>query len=58
LTEALKKLNHENMKPESMDILKSDEAWKIAKEIQERAHELEKEFWEQRNMLKKLQNKK
>lgn len=58
LNQALKKLNHENMNPDGMDILKSDEAWAKCKEIQQRAHELEKEFWEKRESIKKLKNKK
>ncbi len=57
LKQALKKLKHENMNPDGMDMCKAEEAWKICKEIQQRAHELESEFWEKRESLKKLTNK-
>jgi len=58
LQDALSKLNHENMDPDSLDTYKIDEAFKVSKEIQERAHELEKEFWERKQRFKKLINKK
>ncbi|MGQ0829981.1 MAG: hypothetical protein ACT4ON_16460 [Bacteroidota bacterium] len=58
LIDALKKLNHENMISANLDIHKVDEAYKKAKEIQERAHELEKEFWEHKQTAKKLLKKK
>jgi hypothetical protein len=58
LKDALKKLNHENMNPDGMNVLSSGEAWEKCKEIQERAHELEKIFWEKKESLKKLKNKK
>lgn len=58
LQDALSKLNHENMDPDSLDSYKIDEAFKVSKEIQERAHELEKEFWERKQKFKKLINKK
>jgi len=51
---ALKKLNHENMQPDIIDIFKLDEALKKSKEIQVRAHDLEKLFWEQKNKVKKI----
>lgn len=51
---ALKKLNHENMQPDVIDIFKIDEALKKSKEIQIRAHDLEKLFWEQKNKVKKI----
>jgi len=54
LDEALKKLNHDNMDPEVLDIFKIEDALKKSKEIQERAHVLEKLFWEQKNKVKKL----
>lgn len=54
LVDALKKLNHENMISENLDIHKLDEAFKKTKDIQERAHELEKEFWEHKQAAKKL----
>lgn len=58
LVEALKKLNHEKMDPDTLETFKLDEALKTAKEIQNRAHELEKEFWERKEKFKKLLNKK
>lgn len=51
---ALKKLNHDNMEPEALDIFKIEDALKKSKEIQARAHELEKIFWEQKNKVKKM----
>lgn len=54
---ALKKLNHENMVPEALDIFKIEDALKKSKEIQERAHILEKIFWEQKNKVKKILRK-
>lgn len=58
LDEALKKLNHKDMISENLDIHKVDEAFRKTKQIQERAHELEKEFWEHKQKAKKLLNKK
>lgn len=58
LNEALKKLNHENMDPDSLDTTRLDEAFRKTKEIQERAHELEQEFWKRKEKFKKLLNKK
>ena len=58
LYDALKKLNHDKMVPEDLEISKLDEAFKRAKEIQERAHYLEKAFWELKQVNKKLLNKK
>jgi hypothetical protein len=57
LDEALKKLNHKDMITENLDSSKIDEAFRKTKEIQERAHELEKEFWEHKQTAKKLLNK-
>ena len=57
LNQALRKLNHENMNPDGMNVLNASEALGLCKEIQERAHELEKEFWKTRELLKKLENK-
>ena len=51
---ALKKLNHDNMDPEILDIFKIEDALKKTKEIQLRAHDLEKVFWEQKNKVKKI----
>jgi hypothetical protein len=51
---ALRKLNHDNMQPDVIDIFKIDEALKKSKEIQVRAHDLEKLFWEQKNKVKKI----
>jgi hypothetical protein len=51
---ALKKLNHENMQPDVIDIFKIDDALKKSKEIQIRAHDLEKLFWEQKNKVRKI----
>jgi hypothetical protein len=58
LEDALKKLNHKDMITENLDIHKVDEAYRKTKEIQERAHQLEKEFWEHKQKAKKLLNKK
>lgn len=58
LDDALKKLNHKDMISENLDIHKVDEAYRKTKEIQDRAHELEKEFWEHKQKAKKLLNKK
>ena len=58
LQEALKKLNHENMDPDTLGTSNLDKAFKISKEIQQRAGELESEFWEQKKKLKKLGGKK
>ena len=57
LHEALKKLNHENMDPDTLDISKLDKAFEKSKEIQARAGELESEFWERKKKLKKLLGK-
>ncbi len=54
---ALKKLNHDNMQPDVIDIFKIDEALKKSKDIQIRAHDLEKLFWEQKNKVKKILRK-
>jgi len=45
LVDALKKLNHENMDPISLDLSKLKQALDLTKQIQARANELEKEFW-------------
>ena len=57
LDSALKKLNHENMEPEMLSIYMIEDALKKSKEIQYRAHELEKIFWEQKNNFKKILRK-
>jgi hypothetical protein len=54
---ALKKLNHENLKPEEISAADYSEAMKIAKEIQERANELEHEFYSYQKQLKNLTEK-
>ena len=54
---ALKKLNHENLKPEEISAADYSEAMKIAKEIQERANELEHEFYSYQKQLKNLAEK-
>ncbi len=58
LSDALKKLNHDNMDPEALDPFKLREAFEKSKEIQERAHELEKEFWKLLQKFKHLTDKK
>ena len=54
---ALKKLNHENLRPEDISTADYSEAMKIAKEIQERANELEHEFFSYQKQLTNLANK-
>lgn len=54
LQDALKKLNHDNLEPETLDNFKLKEAFEITKEIQDRAHALEKEFWKLYQNFKKL----
>lgn len=58
---ALKKLNHENLKPEEVSTADYSEAMKIAKEIQERANELEHQFYsyqkQQKNLAEKYNHK-
>ena len=54
---ALNKLNHGNMIPEALPINKAKEAVEITKEIQMRANELEKKFFN-RSKLKDLKEKK
>ena len=58
LNDALKKLYHKDMDPDILANDMNDEALKKTKEIQLRAIELEKEFWERKQKLKKLANKK
>ena len=54
LNDSLKKLNHENMQPDTVDAFKIEEALKICREIQERAGELENIFDHLRAKFKKL----
>jgi hypothetical protein len=58
LEDSLKKLNHENMIPEVTAATKLKEAFEKTKEIQERAHELEKIFWKLYQNYKGLGGKK
>lgn len=54
LQDSLKKLNHENMQPDTVDAFKIEEALKLCREIQDRAGELESEFDHLRAKFKKL----
>lgn len=54
LQDSLKKLNHENMQPDTIDPFKIEEALKICRNIQERAGELETTFDHLRAKFKKL----
>lgn len=53
LQDSLKKLNHENMQPDTVDPFKIEEALKICRGIQERAAELENTFDHLRAKFKK-----
>lgn len=57
LIDALKKLNHENMMPEDLDIYKIDEAMKVSRKIQERAKDIEHEFYKIEKELKPFKKK-
>ena len=57
LMAALRKLNHENMDPAALSIGDYSKAMKIAKAIQERADELENEFYHHQKNAKKLKDK-
>lgn len=57
LKNALKQLNHENMEPSNVEISNYAEAMKIAREIQDRANEIEHEFYGYQKQLKNLANK-
>jgi len=57
LEAALKKLNHENMVPTALSIADYSKAMKLAKKIQERAHELENEFYHLEKNSTKLKQK-
>lgn len=57
LQDALKKLNHDNMDPDALDAFKLKEAFETTKQIQDRAHALEKEFWKLYQNFKKLRGK-
>jgi hypothetical protein len=54
---ALKKLNHDSMIPEAIDVFKLDEAIDKTQEIQSRAADLEKEFDHLRQKFQKLRKK-
>lgn len=58
LQEALKKLNHDNMEPDTIDPFKVEEAIKLCREIQGTAFELENTFDHLRQQFKKLVKKK
>jgi len=53
LEAALKKLTHENLKPSNADISQYSKAMRIARAIQERANELENEFYSYQKQLRK-----
>lgn len=57
LKNALKQLNHENMEPANVEISNYAEAMKIAREIQDRANEIEHEFYGYQKQLKNLTHK-
>jgi len=57
LKNALKQLNHENMEPANVEISNYAEAMKIAREIQDRANEIEHEFYGYQKRLRNLANK-
>ena len=57
LEAALKKLNHEDLKPSNVNISHYAEAMRIARAIQQRAGELENEFYSYQKQLKKLTEK-
>jgi len=57
LKAALKKLNHQNLRPEDVSITDYSEAMKITEEIQKRANELEHEFYSYEKQVKTLVNK-
>ena len=46
------------MDPDTLNSFKLDEAFDMSKAIQERAHELEGDFWKKKQQFKKLLNKK
>jgi len=57
LEAALNKLNHENMDPTAINIFNCTKAMKLTKQIQDRADELESEFFRCEKSLKKLMSK-
>ena len=57
LKNALRQLNHENMEPSNVEISNYAEAMKVAREIQNRAKEIEHEFYGYQKQLKNLANK-
>ena len=57
LKSALKQLNHENMRPANVAISNYSEAMKIAREIQNRANDIEHEFYGYQKQFKSLADK-
>ena len=57
LEAALKKLNHPDMDPSAITKENYQRAMKLTKEIQDRADELESEFYNHQKNLKKLKEK-
>lgn len=57
LRAALNKLNHDDMDSSALSIDDYQKAMKLAKDIQERAHELETEFYRNQKQAKKLKDK-
>jgi predicted nuclease with TOPRIM domain len=58
LKDALKQLMHENMILENVRTDDYPEAMKVARQIQDRASEIEHQFYDFQKKLKQLQNKK
>jgi len=58
LRDALRQLNNDNMKPENVEMSNYSEAMKITRNIQERASEIEHQFYGYQKQLKNLANKK
>jgi hypothetical protein len=54
LEAALKKLTHENMNPCNLDTAQYENAMRVARAIQERANELERQFYAFHKELKKI----
>ncbi len=57
LKNALKQLNHGNMEPANVEISNYAEAMKIAREIQDRANEIEHKFYGYQKQLRNFANK-
>lgn len=58
LEAALKKLTHESLVVESISYAEYPKAKQLVREIQQRAHEIEREFYENEKKLKQLAHKK